>query len=283
MSYSHELKKYLGEYKGKRMPGLPNGAWRSNWYPHILPSAEYKQNILAPLRNEFWNWFGKQQPEIKRHQDFPHLNSSQAMCFNLFYPFIADGYALMPILQGILRLPGKRIEAVFEKVFTDGFYTGENTNFDFYLESGGGPIAFFELKLSESEFGTATKRKEDTVEDYRSKYTNKREKYHRESLTHLVDEEWLEFDAFTKNYQLLRNISYLGRNAQAQLFVIFPKANKSLLRGEMILRKIIALKLSERVTIYHLEDLLDAILASSAMTNPKTAEHFREFKVKYMC
>jgi hypothetical protein len=50
------------------------------------------------------------------------------------------------ILQQILHLPVERVEAVFEKVFTKGFYEGENTNFDFYLESSNCPRAFFELK-----------------------------------------------------------------------------------------------------------------------------------------
>ncbi len=136
------------------------------------------------------------------------------------------------MLQQILDLPDERVVAVFEKVFTKGFYEGVSTNFDSYLETSKRPRAFFELKLSEGDFGKASKRKEDTLKEYNDKYTGKRERYHRDSLQHLVDPKWLEFDVFTKNYQLLRNISYLGKSHNAQLFVIFPKENERLRRGK---------------------------------------------------
>jgi hypothetical protein len=269
MSYSREMKRHLGDYKEKNMPGLPNGTWRSIEYPHILPPTEYKQNILPAFRDEFWSWFDKQQPKIKLHQDFHHLNSSQAMCFNLFFPFLANDNQLIPKLLTILGLPEQTGTPAFEKILLPG----ENTNFDFYLEHGNDQNLFFELKLTESGFGTADK-------ENREKYEPKITRYH-QGLSALIDPKWMAYEKFLEHYQILRNISYVARYPRSRLFFIFPKANETLRKGESAIREIVGLALKDRVTVFYLEELIAEIILLAEQVGGQFQEHFREFRVKY--
>ena len=59
-------------YRGKNIPKS-----------HILPKSMYTFNILEEYRSQF---FSSTYGNIKLHQFFHHLNSSQALCINLNLP-----------------------------------------------------------------------------------------------------------------------------------------------------------------------------------------------------
>src|SRR5437764_1473263 len=101
MTYQDSLKAHLVKYKHNALGIKACGTWRAKdgverEYPHILPHQDLKKNVLAPYRDEFWSDFDSRKVNdhggqaIKLHEGFSHLNSSQAMCFNLFYPLIKD-------------------------------------------------------------------------------------------------------------------------------------------------------------------------------------------------
>ena len=60
-----------------------DGPWSRNSvsYPHILPVAHQNLNFLERYRSEMVAYLAS-EPSVKQHQDFHHLNSSQAMCLN---------------------------------------------------------------------------------------------------------------------------------------------------------------------------------------------------------
>lgn len=87
MTYQKEIKDWLSEYKTTHFKGLEDGKWKRNKksYSHILPDALKYDNLLPTYRDLFCK---SNYNSIKLHSDFHHLNSSQAMCINLFYPLI---------------------------------------------------------------------------------------------------------------------------------------------------------------------------------------------------
>jgi hypothetical protein len=86
------------------------------------------------------------------HQDFHHLNSSQAMCFNLFFPLFNDDQRGIPRLTTALGFSDGAIENVAFEFVPDSI---ESTNFDFFIRFRSQRRVYFELKLSERSFGSA--------------------------------------------------------------------------------------------------------------------------------
>src|SRR4051794_28947503 len=149
-TYQTRAKKYLAAYKRHHLGVMEDGIWSKNGshYPHLLPRALGRLNILETYRDEFFDWFDS--VHIKLHRDFHHLTSSQALCFNLIFPFTASSES-----QGTLcRLLGFP-EAGFSKW---GFEHVENeregTNFDFWAVLTNDQRLFFELKFTEAGFGS---------------------------------------------------------------------------------------------------------------------------------
>src|SRR5690349_20154611 len=88
MSYQDDLKKHLGDYRksalGNSEPGNFRYSGRDLRQEHILPLASASRNLLEEASDFFVVY-----PNIKRHQYFHHLNSSQAFAFNLFFPYFS--------------------------------------------------------------------------------------------------------------------------------------------------------------------------------------------------
>ena len=87
-SFSDLAKIHLSEYRrtslGVSEWGTPNG--KSKQYAHILPEQLCFLNILEGFRAEFIDWLSGAEQSLD--QGFHHLNSSQAACFNLFWPLM---------------------------------------------------------------------------------------------------------------------------------------------------------------------------------------------------
>jgi hypothetical protein len=275
-SYAERLNRNLKQYRDDFLKISEPGIWKHHGvlheYKHILPAELRERNLLPTVRESFEAY--KKKYPIKLHRYFHHLNSSQALCFNLFFPFMQDEYQRLPLLLDILGIDQGKWEGSFERVFIQG----ENTNFDFYMNrTDGEDEAFFELKLSERGFGTAD------IKHYRKKYEDKLELYYREPLQGCVEAKWFELETLAANYQILRNISYLGRpqHRKSRLFFIYPKANDSLALGLEAIKAIRSKSLSKRVTLMPLEDLVEQIL-NRGSSDEFLQEHFQEFKAKYI-
>jgi hypothetical protein len=271
--YSKRLLEQLVAHKRTRWPEAPDGTWRHQGidrpYGHILPKERYQANVLPTIERDFWQWFERQQPTLKLHQFFHHLNSSQAMSFNLFFPFLRDG--LMD--KRLVRILGINDDAAFRGCFEKVLHPEENTNFDFYMESAAGRKIFFELKLSEESFGSC---------DNDERHQKKLEDHYRPFLRNHVDSKWLELPAFCANYQVLRNLSYLGRYPNSGVVFIFPKANETLMQAEGAIKQIVSKSLAPQVAIFYLEYLVERILEAVAGDQALT-QHFVAFRDKYVC
>lgn len=217
MSYKDDIKDHLSDYRLRKMGHLDKGVWKRKdtiyKFNHILPKKDnvVKLNILEPYRKLFYE---SELSRISYHRFFHHLNSSQAMCINFFFPLFIERK-----LELILDVIGLRNDSVdyetvcFEKE-SNIEKKGRRTSFDFYLKTKKGKNIFFEIKYTEYAFGKA---KKDIIhkEKYKSEYSNK-------CLN--INENFSDQDSFLTNYQLLRNLIHISKDSY--VILLHPKDNK---------------------------------------------------------
>ena len=269
-SYDSCLKDHLSNYKVTQLGVSDDGIWKGNGksYSHILPECHKRLNILETIREQFWAYL-QSNLQLKLHMDFHHLNSSQAMCFNLFFPFFGLPDSDPTPLLAALGLPAEDVDAWEFEFIPD---PAEGTNFDFWIHLGSDSEVFFEIKLSESAFGSC---KPD------ESHKQKREGFYRDRLKHKCSLEALEDDFFFENYQLLRNLSYVDRHKDHSLIVLLPKENKSLTPGEDRFRSVLLPEVKPFVKIVYMESLLDQLRMDCSQYPDLINEHLDHFEMKY--
>tara|TARA_B100001971_G_C18089586_1_gene482763 strand:+ start:58 stop:930 length:873 start_codon:yes stop_codon:yes gene_type:complete len=285
--YSEKIKNHLSEYKFRKLTES-SGQWRGKNYTHILPKDQYKLNILEEIREDFWIYFTKN--DITPHTNFHHLNSSQAMCFNLFFPLIKDDKKLLTyVIHRILEVrpannlkisemdlnkaalldekflninPINKVE--FEKVLDPL----EGTNFDLYVELTMGKRVLFEIKYTENEFGSAKKDK---------RHLNKVDDIYMERLIPLINPEYLNYDFILKHYQIIRNLSFIDENTM--VVFLYPKENEKLHYVDSLLHRILKEDVNHKIITFSLENLIRKILHKKIFAHLRHI--YQEFEEKY--
>ncbi|SMG62878.1 hypothetical protein BMETH_1344_0 [methanotrophic bacterial endosymbiont of Bathymodiolus sp.] len=116
-----------------------------------MPTKLKSFNVIENYRDDFYL---SASSEIDFHKYYHHLNSSEALCINLFFPLIVeDKLSLILELLGIPKQPIK--EACFEKESDVETGSGRKTNFDFYICLADNTTIYFEIKYTEAKFGIA--------------------------------------------------------------------------------------------------------------------------------
>ena len=273
-TYVGEMKKHFESYKRDRMGMDIPGTWIKNNkpYSHLLERVSLRLNIIETYRSEFWaeKKVGN-LGDFNLHPCFHHLTSSQAMCFNLFFPFLNDGLRHMPMLLKALDLPmGDVAEAVFEKMMD----AKEGTAFDFFLRDKDGCQVTFELKLTETDFG-ATKQDEKHEGKFRNIYAPMAEK--------ILNPEFAEMKAFLKNYQFLRNLIYIGAARNSSCLFVLPKANPVFIGVEKRLDAALLPEFRSKARVVWLEDIVTTLakLAQSS-GDVRLLYHLEAFGEKYL-
>ncbi len=268
--YSDKLRQQLAAYKRTVLAGVDHrsGEDEPDASAHSLPAEAYRANILPGIRDAFWSWFEARAPRIGLHPDFHDLTSSQALVFNLFFPFVRDG-RVDPRLLSVLGVAAGDYAGEFEKVLD----AEENTHFDFLMEAKSGEPIFFEVRLAEDGFARG---------DSDARHLQKLERHYQPYLHDQVDAKWLKPETFFGNYAVMRKLSYLGRYPESGLAFIFPRANEGLKAEEQVIKQIVSKRLAPRVAILYLEYLVERILKETA-SDPLLHEHFLQFRAKYIC
>jgi hypothetical protein len=260
---------HLATYKSEVMGIDEPGLWRGRSYDHILPIARTPENILPHYREAFWQLQSESQRPVPLHQNFHHLNSSQAMAINLFFPILAgEEYATRKLLNA-MRLPVEKVTGEFEVQFD----SREQTCFDFVLRYEDGRTVLFEVKYSENGFGSAR------PEMWETKYRAKFDAFYRTHLAGHLDSRWLARGAVERHYQILRNISYLSRIRDSSLVFIVPFQNESLAHDLACLDDIRRGDLRSRISVISLETLVDRL--STGSEQRPFGEHVDAFNKKY--
>lgn len=257
----------LSEYKNKKLT-KKNGLWRDKEYSHILPKeTDYKLNIIDTFRSEFWNYFDKHKFTL--HQNFHHLNSSQALSFNLFFPLFAHNFDYLTyIFSDLIKISqsqNKVNECEFEKIIDKT----ERTNFDFFAKLSNGHKVLFEIKYTEEQFGRA-KKDDSHLKKYFSTYEKK--------LKGIIKLEYINADFVLKNYQIIRNLSYL--DSTTTVIFLFPSENKQLSKTKDLINMIVEKDKIPNVKIIYLENFIEQILKAEYLKS--LHPFFKEFKKKYI-
>ena len=243
-------------YRGKAIPK-----------PHILPVAHREANILEMYRSQFW---ASTHANVKLHQFFHHLNSSQALCINLFYPLIVES-KLDLFLQFLGITHEGDVQALFEKE-SDIEVATRRTSFDFYVRSSMAREVFVEVKYTEDKFGQA---KND--EEHRIKF--------RQTYLPLVERsatlvpECRDERFFLRHYQILRNLVHIGDAGRVVL--LFPSANSVVAKEAVYARdELLTADGRARLHVVFLEEFV-SFLEKHCMNEPLNG-YYQAFRAKYL-
>jgi hypothetical protein len=272
LSFQKNVKNTLGLYRKEKLgiekPGFYKYRGQNLLKEHILPTEFKAYNIIQYYRDSF---FSSLSSQIKFHKYFHHLNSSQALCINFFFPLMLDDK--LDLILDLLQIPKRTITgAHFEKESDLETNAGRRTNFDFFMQLSDNTKIYFEIKYSEAEFGKA---KNDN--EHRVKYTNT---YHPLLKNNsFIKPEYVDIDKFLDSYQIMRNLCHI--NDKSYIVFVFPKENQNIhLQTQSAQKKILTDKGRDKFKILLLEAAVDEILRQVQST--KLQEHYREFQIKYL-
>src|ERR1039457_3306420 len=263
-TFDKRVKTELEKYRTTSLGITEQGTWRGRPYGHILPREFRRSNIVPSIREAFWN---SQARKVKLHADFHHLNSSQGLCFNLFFPFLTSEGHLQTLLDalGIEGNPGAGAEFEYAP---DPL---EQTSIDFLLPLRSGARVLIEVKYTETSFGSA---KKDT------EHLDKFASIYRPRFDGRFVPEYEQVDAFLKHYQILRNIWHI-RDEEGDIVVfLLPRSNEALQRWVNVIEGCTHRRFRTRVRIVYLEDLLEK-LEKCSFAHPGLRAPLIEFREKY--
>ncbi|MDQ5988221.1 MAG: hypothetical protein CSYNP_03979 [Syntrophus sp. SKADARSKE-3] len=271
MSFRDIVCAHLAQYKQEFLRIKEDGPFNYRGQnipqPYILPITHYKENILDRYRTHF---FSSKYAKIKLHRFFHHLNSSQALCINLFYPLIAENQ-LGLFLQFLGIEHAADLHALFEKE-SDIENARRRTSFDFFIKVAMTSNIFVEVKYTEFGFGQANNDKEHSDKFYNT--------YHPlvEKSLFLV-RKCKEKEFFLKHYQILRNLVHIGDDDHVVL--LFPFSNAIVFKEAIYARDhILTEEGRAKLKIVFLEDIV-SFLEVQSMSTPLTG-YYEAFRTKYM-
>jgi len=252
MKYRKQLIKHLSAYKetvlGIAEPGIYNYRGQHVKCRHILPIAERWHNILEPSRTAVRAYL-KLHPEVKLHQYFHHLNSSQAFALNLFFPYFEGGPDSARILFRALRYEGTLQDRQWK--FEDVPDTAEESNLDVTWMTTSMGTGLCEVKLTETSFGKAKHDK---------RHLDKLRRLYEPRLRDRVDPQLLLPEHFFRNYQILRNVWHVAGADASKLIFLLPKANTDSWRSvEAVRTRIRADSLRNAISIVSVESVINAL------------------------
>ena len=251
-----QVYEHLAKYKLSKLKVIADGIWTGNGesYRHILPEGDRDKNLIT-------DGYGTalvdllEQSRIKKHSGFHHLNSSQAMAFNLFAPFLKENS-----LEYLLKLLGDSEKSEFSE-FEHIENNKEFTNFDFFVRTRNTKY-FFEVKYTEDGFGSPS------LDDY---HHEKFEKIYRQRLNQISN---ISEELFFKNYQLWRNLIY---SLDGVVVFVYPRFRKDI-EDKIDKAKSIMFD-SKNVKILHVEDIC---AESNDEFSNEARSHYQEFRKKYL-
>lgn len=243
--------------------------YRGNEYRkgHILPRDLSRRNILEPYCDRF---FSSRYSAITLHRYFHHLNSSQALCINLFFPLLLENRTdlVVSILGGSLEPP---VDAAFEAESQREF-ASRRTSFDLRLANALGHEVLVEVKYTEDGFGRA-KNDEEHCAKFESTY---RPFVERSPFLAAVCKD-RKF--FLQNYQIMRNLAHIDE--LSDVVFLFPRGNDVVLRQANDARRTFLTKKGrEKLRFVFLEDVVAHLKVLCAGGN--LDGYYQGFEDKYV-
>lgn len=266
-SLEDEIKKHLTSYKLNSLKTEKSGIWKGRYkLPHILSEQDRIQNlIMLSYPEEFKQLYLQQKDSL--HSCFAHLNSSQALCFNLFYPLVFCN-RLSVINSTISNNSSASFEHVEEGSFEKINDYREKTNFDFFINDNGKKY-FFEIKYTEKDFGNV---ESFAINDGHDKKYNA---YYKGQIEKIAASDVSEKDFFD-NYQIWRNVCHADIG---MVYFVFLKDRKSLEKSVNSIVSQCKDEYKKKINILYIEDLVASCLK---IQDENFQKHYQEFKKKYL-
>ena len=274
MSFRNLACDHLAQYKvdvlGVKEDGNFHHRGKDIAKAHILPRIDNKfreLNILEKYRERF---FESDYSGIKLHEFFHHLNSSQALCINLFYPLIVEN-ALTLFFNFLHIQPGNHLDPRFE-------YESElensirRTSFDFYIQDEKAAKIFVEVKYTEAGFARA-KDDQEHREKFQATYLPMVE------ASPFVRPECRDMDTFLKHYQILRNLVHISDDSHVVL--LFPSANTAVAKEAVYAKdKLLTDAGKARLKTVFLEEFVSFL--EKACDGSSLDSYYSAFRAKYL-
>lgn len=243
------------------------GLWHGRPYPHIC--KDRRCNFIDKTETLNGKLSGK---SIKFHEGASHLNSSQVLCINFFNKFFINMQSEALLLQ-ILRDAGLDIsdeERIEDAALEYEPEPKERTNFDFFLQLTSSRHISFEVKYTESAFGSITP-DERNPNKYADKWKNI---YFSKVQACPYLSKHCDEALFYKHYQIHRNIVYAGNND----IVVFltPRLNRALDEE----RRYIDSFGTPNIRNLYWEDIVPIVL-KKVQSDPEMYSYFCRFRDKY--
>lgn len=261
------LSRYRRDVLGLEEEGIFSKGGREYRKGHVLPIGSERRNLLEPYGSAF---FCSEFRSTKLHQYFHHLNSSQALCINLFYPLLFEGESelLRQCLGSTISAP---VRGKFEAE-SDLEVATRRTSFDFLVRNNDDQRVLVEVKYTEEGFGGAP------ADD---KHLNK---FQETYAPMLKDSEYLSTRCndpvfFLKNYQILRNLVHLTPHSEVRF--LFPRANaKVAAQAEDAKENLLTESGRSRFGLIYLEDLVPQLI--DACRGRALGRYYEAFAEKYL-
>ncbi|HEX3036589.1 MAG TPA: hypothetical protein VHT73_15940 [Thermodesulfobacteriota bacterium] len=271
MTYQKRLLEHLASYKKNVLkietPGLFNYRGKEVEVQHILPIGDKWSNILESTRTQV-KAYVETTPHVTLHRYFHHLNSSQALAFNLFYPYFDNGSVCSEVLLRALGQEGHITRWDFESIP----FAEEETNVDVSWETSREIVTYCEVKLTESEFGKA-------VHDTR--HLEKLRGIYNPVLQGNVNNDLLKPTVFFKYYQVVRYVWLIAKNDNARLIFLLPKTHQKLWNILSFILPQIKPNLRERISVIGMEDVI-ASLCTNTNSSKQLRKHAELLRCKYI-
>jgi hypothetical protein len=252
--YRSDILEHLVKYKENVLNVNKNGIDTrfKKEYPHILPkNKEYLNIIHSTYGLELWSLI--KTYKTKLHNEFHHLNSSQALCFNLFFPIIKENKFDL-LLERKEEIIGWKFEFVPNR--------NEKTSFDAFIQTNKNNY-YFEVKYTETEFGKK-EIGEETILRYNKIYKDKMVLFNK-----------ITAEIFLNNYQIFRNLSYIDTGI---INFVIPKTRIDLNEQlDNVLENYCNKNLRRSINILYIEDIVER-----ALSIQKTKEYYKTFYNKYI-
>ncbi len=265
MSYSKKAKQGLISYKESKYPNVSEGTWKGIPYSHILKVEDSAFNLIKDYRDKF---FQSRFAGIKKHIYFHHLNSSQAMCINFFFPLIAE--RTLSLILEYLKIDDEVIDynsIEFEKTSQIDSKNGHRpTNFDFYFKTENEKKFYFGIKYTENGFGKATND---------SEHLKKYEDIYQHHLS-VISPKYANSQTFLQRYQIFRNLIHIDENSY--VIFLYPKANLAVAQEveSVFSKNVLKDEYKSHLKPIHWEDILKMLPSDSPLS-----KYYKEFSIKY--
>ena len=259
--------KHLSDYKINDLKILQNGTWRNKEYSHILPNGNEKLNLINLYSNDISKYIIDN--DLKLHMNYRHLNSSQIMAFNFIIPFIVE--KKVDLILDLLGIPQE--EVIINKL-EEIINKKEGTNFDYFIQLKSRRRIFVEIKYTEDNFGTAK---------YDTSHENKYNDIYKESLERYITPEYNTAVNILKNYQLMRNISYVDLSKDDLVILLYPRWSNSLDKfAKRFINNMLIDPVKNNMKIIYWEDIIsNALNLAGVLENGRLLNLILEFNKKY--